>query len=197
LQNGLDLNKIPSPDQFVTLTKEEQEAILELDAIKKFVKGSVLINEGQYFSESYHVVSGIVREYRLINGEEKTFNFYTDDEGIHFPTSSLERMKSTFTLECLEDCRISVVGFDKVQEMYKRFPRFEKMCRINTEHQLQELQERAARYMASSPEERYRNLLTDRPDLLDRVPQYHLASYLGIKPESLSRIRKRISQSKA
>jgi len=132
-----------------------------------------------------------------MRGEEKTSNLYLEDDTIHSPASSSDRVASTFTLECLEDCKISVVSFEKEREMYRRFPRFEKMCRISTANQLQEFQEKTAMYMASTPEERYKNLLNDRPELLDRVPQYHLASYLGVKPESLSRIRKRIAQTKS
>ena len=77
--------------------------------------------------------------------------------------------------------------------MYKRFPRFQKMCRIQPEKALHESQEKFALYMASTPQERYLHLMDTRPDLINRVPQYQLASFLGVKPESLSRIRKRLS----
>jgi len=193
LSSGIDLTKIPSPDVFVTLSKEEQEAVLELDSIESFKKGDKLITEGQYFKESYFVVKGLVREYRVVDGEDKTSNFYVDEDTIHSSVSSLSNVVSTFNLECLEDCKISVVSFQKEQEMYKRFPKFEKMCRISTEKHIQELQQKMAIYRSSTPEERYKQILENRPDLIDRVPQYHLASYLGIKPESLSRIRKRLA----
>lgn len=196
MQDSIDLNIIPSPDFLATLTAEEQEAILELDSIRNFKKGDFLIKEGQYFKESFHVVQGIVREYRVIDGEEKTNNFYMDEEGIHMITSASTNVKSTFNLICLEDCRLSVVGFDKEKEIYQRFPRFQQMCRISTERHLQEFQEQMAIYMASTPEERYKNILENKAELLNRVPQYHLASYLGIKPESLSRIRKRLASEK-
>ena len=193
MSSGIDLTKIPSPDVFVTLSKEEQEAVLELDSIESFKKGDKLITEGQYFKESYFVVKGLVREYRVVDGEDKTSNFYVDEDTIHSSVSSLSNVVSTFNLECLEDCKISVVSFQKEQEMYKRFPKFEKMCRISTEKHIQELQQKMAIYRSSTPEERYKQILENRPDLIDRVPQYHLASYLGIKPESLSRIRKRLA----
>jgi len=77
-------------------------------------------------------------------------------------------------------------------ELFRRFPRFERISRIALEEELGNYQEMLANFMMSSPEERYLKLLKNRPDLLDRVPHYQLASYLGVKPESLSRIRKRI-----
>ncbi len=76
--------------------------------------------------------------------------------------------------------------------MFQVFPHFESICRVAVEDELGKNQEKLASYIIKSPEERYLELLETRPDLLDRVPQYQLASYLGIKPESLSRIRKRI-----
>jgi len=85
------------------------------------------------------------------------------------------------------------VSLEKTKEMYRRFPRFEKMCRIKSEEDITKFQEKFSRYISSSPEERYVHLLETRPELIDRVPQYHLATYLGMKPESLSRIRKRLA----
>jgi len=81
--------------------------------------------------------------------------------------------------------------------MYRLFPSIESLCRIETEKKLGQFRELMAFYLASSPEERYLNLLNTRPNLLTRVPQYQLASYLGVKPESLSRIRGRLQASKA
>lgn len=194
MSNELDLNKVPSPDIFLTLSPEEQEMILELDSIKEFKKGHLLIEEGQYFKESYFVSKGVIRQFRNIDGEDKTSNFYLEDDAIHSITSASANKTSTFNLECLEDCKISVVSFEKEKEIYKRFPKFQEMCRLTTEKHLLEYSEQMALYMASTPEERYKNILENRSDLLDRVPQYHLASYLGIKPESLSRIRKRLAK---
>jgi len=195
LKEGIDLNKIPSPDVFATLTPEEQEVILGLDSIREYKKGHLLVKEGQYFKESYFVVKGVLRQFRNIDGEEKVSSFYMEDEVVHSVTAASRHKVSSFNLECLENCRISVVSFEEEKEMYKRFPRFERMCRLNTEKHLLEYQEQMSLYMASSPEERYKNILNEKPELLDRVPQYQLASYLGIKPESLSRIRKRLANS--
>lgn len=76
--------------------------------------------------------------------------------------------------------------------MFEKFPRFENLCLIFSEELLVKNQASFAEYRNSTPEQRYLNLLKTRPDLVQRVPLYQLASYLGIKPESLSRIRKRL-----
>lgn len=189
----IDNSNTPNPDALLNLSEEEQAAIAELNSLKTFEKGYVLISEGQYFRESYFVKSGLVRQYRTIDGKEVTSNFYTENQSISTSLSSSRDIRSPFTLICGEDSEISVVSFEKEKEIYKRFPRFEKMCRISTEKELNEFQAKFSKFIASSPEERYKSLIAERPDLINRVPQYHLSSYLGIKPESLSRIRKRLS----
>jgi len=194
LEKKIDLNKIPSPDRFPELNEEEQQAVLALDSINEFQKGHLLITEGQYFSESYYVVTGCVRQYKIEDGEEFTLQFYTEGQSISSYGASNKPVASKFYLQCIEASRISVVSFDKELEMYRRFPRFEKMCRIETEKNLIKHQEDFATFISSSPEERYLNLIENRPGLIERVPQYHLASYLGVKPESLSRIRRRLAK---
>ena len=79
------------------------------------------------------------------------------------------------------------------KKIFDRFPIFESLSRMDTEKRLCQYQKMLANYIITTPEERYQNLLQFRPNLLSRVPQYQLASYLGITPESLSRIRKRIA----
>ena len=188
-----DLDKIPSKEIYKTLSKEEQEAVLALDSMKEFKKGTLLLKEGSYHTQSFFVVRGCVRQFQLKNGVDITSEFYTEDQSVFLDDSDDKPTPSKFSLECIEDCTLSVVSIDVVKDMYKRFPRFEKMCRVQTVEELAVFQDKFSRYISSSPEERYVHLVNTRPDLLDRVPQYHLASYLGMKPESLSRIRKRLS----
>lgn len=182
---------------FLNLTKEEQEAVTALDSRKEFEKAYVLISEGQYFRESLHVMSGLVRQFRLVDGDEITSNFYADNESIMISSAASKDNPSSFTLICVEDSIISAVSYEKEKEICQRFPRFEKMCRLNSERELADFQNKFSKFISSSPEERYKNLLKERPNLIDRVPQYHLSSYLGMKPESLSRIRKRLSKKNA
>jgi len=88
---------------------------------------------------------------------------------------------------------VLIVGnVENEQEFFERMPRMEMFNRLGVEMELQKSQEALAEYIITTPEERYLNLVQTRPDLLERVPQYQLASFLGVTPESLSRIRKRI-----
>lgn len=168
----------------------------KLNSIKNFEKGHILISEGQYYKTSFYVLSGLVRQFKIIDGKEVTSNFYTEDQSIIPSNYASKDTPSPFTLICEEDSQISVVSYEMERELCTRFPRFEKMCRVTTEQELMTFHEKFSTFIASSPEERYLTLMRERPSLFNRVALYHISSYLGMKPESLSRIRKRISEKK-
>jgi DNA-binding MarR family transcriptional regulator len=92
----------------------------------------------------------------------------------------------------VEDSIITVANPEMEKMIFEKFPRFETLCRMLSEELLAKNQASFDNFKNSTPEHRYLNLLETRPDLLQRVSQHQLASYLGIKPESLSRIRKRL-----
>ncbi len=83
---------------------------------------------------------------------------------------------------------------ERERRMLAEFPQLKSVCLAMTEIMAEKLQESLARYRTSSPEERYRDLMEGRPELMQRIPQYQIARYLGVRPESLSRIRKRLSR---
>ena len=176
------------------LNEEEAKAVTECIPIKTFEKGHILLREGQVSNESYFNIQGLVRKYYLVDGEEKTTEFYMEKDAISSLQSYNLKIPSNHYLECIEDCRLAILSRDKEQELFERVPAFESICRVSVEEELGAYQDKLAQFMISSPEKRYLDLMENRPELLQRVPQYHLASYLGVKPESLSRIRKRIAQ---
>ena len=176
----------------IELTAEEYDTMDELIPIKQFKKGIVLLKEGQISKESYFVIEGLVRKYYVINGDDRTTDFYSEHDSVASIQSYMNKTPAKHYFECLEDCKLAVLSYENEQELFKKVPKYETLCRMSMETDFGAQQETLAKFMISSPEERYISLLATRPELLQRVPQYYLASYLGIKPESLSRIRKRI-----
>lgn len=177
--------------QIGPISEAEIQTIFELITVKSYEKGKLLLREGQVGNICYFVLQGCIRQYFLMDGEEKTTHFFT--EGM--PVSStfvFENKPSKFYLVCNEDCILIEGRPEDEQAFFDKMPRMETLSRVGAEMELQKSQEVLAEYITLSPEERYLNLLQTRPDLLDRVPQYQLASFLGVTPESLSRIRKRI-----
>jgi len=177
----------------LTLTDEETLVVTQCIPIHKFSKGHILLREGQVSNESYFNIQGLVRKYYMVDGEEKTTEFYVEQDAISSLQSYHLKIPSNHYLECIEDCRLAILSRTSEKKLFKHVPAFESICRVSVEEELGTYQDKLAQFMISSPEKRYIDLLENRPDLLQRIPQYHLASYLGIKPESLSRIRKRIS----
>ncbi len=182
--------------EFGMLTDDEIDIIIDNTNIKSFKKGTVLLREGQVAKECYMVLKGLVREYYIKDGEERSTNFYTEMEPVNSFTSSTSQKPSEHFLVCAEDC-VLTVGNDSLEaEMCKRIPRLEAIIRQEVEKHTGMMQDHMAKFITSSPEERYMNLMETKPELLNRVPQHQIASYLGIKPESLSRIRKRLLTAK-
>tara|TARA_R110000868_G_scaffold37111_9_gene131468 strand:+ start:2851 stop:3429 length:579 start_codon:yes stop_codon:yes gene_type:complete len=181
--------------QYVSLSEEEKNAMKSLDVFRSEKKGTILLKEGQISNDGYFVLKGCIRTYYAIEGEEKTTAFYTEMEGIT-PNCVFTKKPSEYYIECVEDSILSVSDPDMETEMFEKFPKFETLCRILSEKLLAKQKIDLDEFKTSSPEQRYLSLLKHRPDLLNRVPQHQLASFLGITPPSLSRLRKRIIDKK-
>ncbi|MCR8993881.1 Crp/Fnr family transcriptional regulator [Brevibacillus sp. 7WMA2] len=184
--------------KFTSLSEEEQKAIAEDILIEKYKKGTVLLRQGNVPTKCYFVLRGCVRQYMIDEtGKEVTSNFYTEEQAVSIFNRHQQNKPSAYTFTCIEDC-IMVVGDLKVEkDMFQKHSQLETMIRKMVEENLGEVQDEWTSFIASTPEERYKALLRKRPHLVSRVPQHQLASYLGITPESLSRIKKRINTSES
>jgi len=174
------------------LSEEEISAIVETMTIKHYKKGTVLLKEGQVSTEVYFVLEGCVRQYYLVDGDEKTNNFFTEEQWVISMNSFSQNKPSNHFLDCCMDCSLVVGNREKEGNLYKRFPKLETVSRKVMEKVFAEQQEIMSSYTTDTPEQRYLKLLASRPDLFQKIPQYQIASYVGVKPESLSRIRKRL-----
>lgn len=182
--------------KYITLTDDEKNAILSVDIFRSAKKGTILLEEGQRTKNSYFVLKGCIRKYYIVDSEEKTTAFYTEMEALT-PHCVVSQTPSQYYISCVEDTILTVSNTDMEAEINSKFPRFETLCRILSEELLVKQQIDFDEFKTSSPEQRYQNLLQKRPDLIQRVPQHQLASYLGIKPQSLSRLRARILEKKS
>jgi CRP-like cAMP-binding protein len=182
--------------KYISLTEDEKNAILSLDLFRSVKKGGTLLKEGQISQDCYFVLKGCIRKYYIIDGEEKTTAFYTEMEALT-PNCVISIAPSKYFISCVEDSILAVSNSDMEVEINTKFPKFEIMCRMLSEELLAKQQINFDEFKTSSPEQRYLNLLQNRPDLIQRVPQLQIASYLGIKPQSLSRLRARILEKKS
>lgn len=181
---------------YVSLTDEEKDAIVSLDVFRSVAKGTVLLEAGQRSDKSYFVLRGCIRKYYIIDGEERTTAFFTEMEALT-PHCVVENAPSEYCIDCVEDSILVVSSSDMEPEVNGKFPKFETLCKVLSEERLSKQQLEFDEFKTSSPEQRYLSLLQKRPDLVQRVPQHQLASFLGITPQSLSRLRARILEKKS
>lgn len=177
---------------FKPLTKDEIDLIVEKTVVKEYKKGTVLLREGQIPTKCYMVVEGCVREYLIKDGDEKTTAFFTESDT--FTPQLKDGKPSKKYWVCTEDCVLTVSTNNYAEELLMLIPRLEKVFRNIAIEKINAARTELSEFVSSSPEERYLNLQKNRPDIFNRVPQHQIASYLGMQPQSLSRIRKRIAK---
>jgi CRP-like cAMP-binding protein len=178
-------------------TNLSEQELLEAMAhilVNSYKKGTVLLKQGDISEKCYFVLKGCVRQYAVgDDGKETTYNFFTEGQPIVLFKSYKQKVPSDYFLGCLEDSELIVGSSDSEKSMYDQFPEFKNITRNIMELNFGQVQEDTALLMGGTPEECYLRLMKKRPGLIKRVPQHQLASYLGITPESLSRIKKRIT----
>jgi len=179
--------------QFTSLSEEEQSNVLDEIVVEEYPRGTTLLRQGDIPTKCYFVLKGCVRQYAVDEaGKETTSNFYTEEQAIAAFHRYKRDQASGYSFVCVEDCVLVVGDLDGEASMFEKYTQLETMTRKMVEEHLSDMQDEFAAFIAASPEDRYKALLRNRPGLADRVPQHQLASYLGMTPESLSRIKKRL-----
>ncbi|WP_461788654.1 Crp/Fnr family transcriptional regulator [Pedobacter sp.] len=173
------------------LSAELKNAIIENSSIATYSKGRILLSEGEKSDTIYFIISGAVRIYYLnSNGEETNTWFLFENELLISVYSFFTSNPSFEYMQAMEDCTLIVVKKERLDWLYKNFLEFNIIGRRLTElyYVRNEAQTNALRML--SAKERYQQLIVAQPKILQRVSLTHIASYLGISRETLSRIRK-------
>lgn len=159
-----------------------------------FDKGEVVLRQGDVSTHLHFVTSGLLRYYYLAQGVEYTGQFMSPGMFIADLASFTTRQPADQTIDALDRTTTLALSRQAIQEAMDADHGIERFVRIVIEQAFAGSQRRSANLLIRSPEERYDWLCANRPDVIRLVPQYILASYLGVTPESLSRIRKRRAQ---
>lgn len=180
----------------IDLNPKEIDCINQLFKEKSIKKGDFFLAEGQICKQVGFIVKGLMRYYINHDGEDKTYAFAQENDFICNNESFIPQTPSTKIIQAIEDCELLQISYDDLQIFYKSIRQGERFGRLVIEQVfIQTLQDLSSFY-TDTPEYRYEKFIKKHPDLQQRISQYHIASYVGVKPQSLSRIRKRISNPK-
>lgn len=177
----------------ITLSPKAEEYIYSISKERTVAKGEVLIRQGQAVKNTFFVSSGCLRSYCSDhNGKEHTLQFAIKNWWISDFIAIYNKELATLTVECITDSTIIEFNAQKLDHIHSLFPEFEAFQRKNLERHVVSLHKRILNQLQLSAQQRYDLFLEKYPDIEQYTPNYHIASYLGITQQSLSRIRAEI-----
>ena len=181
----------------IDLSDEEFARCTTFFIPKKIRKHQFLLQEGEVCKSIAFVVNGCLRCYSVDHkGEEHIVQFAIEDWWISEPFSALTGEPSEYNIDAIEDSEVLLLENASQKRLLQEIPKFERLFRLLLENRFVATQRRINATLSASAEERYLGFLKAYPAIVRRVPQSQIASYLGITPQSLSRIRKKLSKKK-
>jgi len=181
------INKIKSS---IHLSSEAEAFLYSISKEKALPKGEVLIRQGQVVKKTFFVMEGCLRSYCIdTNGKEHTLLFAIKNWWISDYIAIHTDELATLTVECLSESKVIEFNAKELDGIHARFPEFESYQRHNLERHVVSLHKRILNQLQLSAPERYDLFLKQYPDIERHTRNYHIASYLGITQQSLSRIR--------
>ena len=181
----------------INLDNEETEFFLSLLEPKRLEKKGVYLEAGTLCQHSAFVVNGALKSYTVDkDGKEHIISFAMMDWWIADMYSYISRKPAILNIEAIADSEVLLLSYENQQQLYHRVPKFERFFRILIENSLVANQQRLIDNLSSSAEDRYLQFIRKYPAVPLCVPQHNIASYLGITPEFLSKIRGRLAKKK-
>jgi len=157
-------------------------------------KGETLVTPGKRVKYFYYLASGCICYYKMEGGEIKVLEFYTEDVFFTDLLSYVNEIPSNYYLKAVEPTLVFGIKKVDAERLFESSHQLERFGRLSMQEAFLKLFNRVERMSIRSNEERYLRLLEKRPDLFQRVPNYLIASYLGMTPVGLSKLRKRLTR---
>ena len=185
---------IDNIEKYFTLSEAEKETILGLTQIKKLRKKEFLLLEGEVSKCSAFVLSGCLRSYFVdTNGFEHILQFAIEDWWITDMMSITTQTAANLNIDAIQDSELLILTRENQLELFEKCPKMEKYFRIITEKGMANIQTRLLENMSLPAVQRYKNLTKKYPKIVEKVPQKLIASFLGITPEFLSKLRHQLA----
>lgn len=186
---------IATYEHFAALKEHEAERLKEIFTPMNFAKGSYFLTAGETSRYVGFLNKGLVCYYVMRNGDMAITDFSKEGEFVSEYHTFIKKEKAIHSIKCIEDCEFVVATFDNIQRLYSEFENGNKFGRSILEHRFGVVVNQLISLYMHSPEERYLKFQEQFYDISQRIPQYLIATFIGVKPQSLSRIRKRVADS--
>jgi CRP-like cAMP-binding protein len=176
----------------VSLSPGELEYFNSVLHYKAIPKKTMLLQAGNICNFEAYVIKGCIREYYIdSNGAELTLQFAVEDWWVSDITSFEDQKVSSMYIEALEDCELLMLSRQSKEQLLAEVPKLERMFRLMIQRHLSTVQSRLFKTVTHTAMEKYLEFIKRYPTIPQRVPQHYIASYLGISPEFLSKLRTR------
>lgn len=182
--------------EFVSFTGDDKKLIESLFEQRTYIRSDFFLREGEVCKALAFVVKGIFRYYMDHDGEDRTYNFAHEHNFVCNYDSLIRQSPSLKNIQAIEDSVVLVISYDNLQRFYAEVKEGNHFGRIHMENIYADMVRQLVAQYTETPEQRYLNFLKKYPELNQRLPQYYIASYVGVKPQSLSRIRRRLTSKK-
>jgi CRP-like cAMP-binding protein len=171
--------------------------LLQFATSKVIAASEIYIPEGKIFKKIIYIKKGILRIFFVTaSGEEKTFFFRWEGQIAAIPECIFDNQPTRQTWQALEDCQLMEIDFDTVEKLSENNISLIKTRLGFAEKMFLDALKRVESFVLDKPEERYQKLIIQKPEIIKRVADKHIASFIGVTPVSLSRIRKRLASQK-
>lgn len=182
-------------DRLIPLSREEKELISEKFHPRLYRRRQYALQEGDVCTQFYFVVRGCLRMYKVDEqGSIHILQFAAEDYWINDLGSFHSMKPSELNIDALEDTMVLQISYQDLIALYTQAPKFDRIFRVLIENSFIRLQKRLLQNISSTAEDRYQSFFEVYPHLANRLPQVQIAAFLGITPEFLSRLRKRLSK---
>ncbi len=171
--------------------------LLQFATSKVIAASEIYIPEGKIFKKIFYIKKGLLRIFFVTeSGEEKTFFFRWEGQIAAIPECIFDNQPTRQTWQALEDCELMEIDFDIVEKLSENNISLIKIRLGFAEKMFLDALKRVESFVLDKPEERYQKLIIQKPEIVKRVADKHIASFIGVTPVSLSRIRKRLASQK-
>ncbi len=175
--------------RFIDMSPAEFDLIAPYFEIRKFGKKTKVLKVGETDKYFNIIMKGLARKYMLVKKKEITIQLSTEGHMIHSEISFNLQQPSDCIIEAIEPVTFLSMSYANIQMIYQAFPKTEKLGRLILTEMFIKKDQRDFKYLNTTTRERFLNYMRNHPDMLQRMPQKYLASYLNIKPETFSRLK--------